>query len=178
LQKIRYLSVKDWERLQGQAMPERDLLILRVIYETGCTVNELVNIRAGHCDLAANTIKIRSEHARNHEQRVCVISDNLSRRLRSIISQDESSYLFSTRQSASMTTKRVNQLVGKYCDIIGVKSAGPQVLRYTHIVHAYLRGIPLDAIRKQVGLKRSRAIEIFQELPVLETKDAYRRFIE
>jgi hypothetical protein len=77
-----------------------------------------------------------------------------------------------------MTTKRVHQLVEKYCVLSALPALGPQILRYTHIVHAYQKNIPIDAIQHQVGLKRSRAIEIFQELPELDTKDAYKRFIE
>jgi integrase len=175
---IPHLSVKEWERLEALEKPDRDSLILRLLYETGCTVNELVNIKGAHCDLAANIIRIRPEHSRNHEARTAYISDSLARLLKEHCSQNTGEYVLSSRQSQSMTTKRVRQIVHSYCSKIGLRKAGPQILRYTHIVHAYLKDIPLEAIQKQVGLRRSRAIDIFQCLPEKESKDAYRRFIE
>jgi len=59
-----------------------------------------------------------------------------------------------------------------------VKEISPQTLRYTHIVHAYLKNVPIDAIQSQVGLKRSRAIELFSKLPELSQQDPYKSFYD
>jgi integrase len=175
---IRYLTRDDWRILEKAPSSMRDSLILRILYETGCTVNELVNIKRSHCDFVANTVRIRPEHARNHANRVAYISERLSKDLQSYGSLHEGEYILSGRQGEGLTTKRIRQLVQKYCEQCGIHDAGPQVLRYTHIVHAYQKNIPLQAIQRQVGLRRSRAIDIFQELPELGSKDAYRKFIE
>jgi len=174
---IRYLDIGEWNCLDSIPKSERDSLILRLLYETGCTVNELVNIKRS--DFEGNIIRIRPKHARNHEPRTAYISDTLLKEIRGFCrKKPEGDFLFSTRQSSCMTTKRIRQLVQKYCSTARIGRVNPQVLRYTHIVHAYQRNIPLDAIQRQVGLKRSRAIEIFEQLPELETKDAYKRFTE
>lgn len=174
---IRYLGIDEWNRLDKVPKNDRDSLILKMLYETGCTVNELVNIK--NDDIDGNVIKIKPKNARNHEARTVYISDKLLRLVRAYCRTNQGSkYLFSTRQSSSMTTKRIRQLMQKYCRMCGIGKVNPQILRYTHIVHAYQKNIPLDAIQKQVGLKRSRAIEIFEQLPELETKDAYKRFTD
>lgn len=210
---LRYLSIEEWDKLKSAASTERDKLVLNLLYNLGCTVNELVNIRVSDIDFVHNRIRIKGESSRNRETRDVFMSRNLLLLIRESVGkgqkhdykpeskqgskqgskqvlQHESEsgskqgpkpglkqeYLLSSRQSQKLTTKRVRQLVQSYCALVGIKDAGPQVLRYTHIVHAYLKKIPIDAIQRQVGLKRSRAIEIFSKLKLKTEKDAYEAF--
>jgi len=174
---LRYLEFNEYSKLCSINKALRDDLICNILYETGCTVNELVNIRKKDLDLKAGQISIRSKNARNKESRTVFISKELARKIKPYLEENrESPYLFCTRQSDSITTKRVRQIVVALFNKIGITDGSPQVLRYTHIVHAYKRNIPLAAIQKQVGLKRSRAIEIFSQLPVNDMKGAYSNF--
>lgn len=175
LKDFQYLTIDEWKKLESLAKEQRDDLITQLLYESGCTVNELVNIRKA--DISDNSLHIRPKNARNKEGRHVYISNILVKKIAAFSKANPGSiYLFSTRQSPQMTTKRVRQIVQGLCKKIGV-DAGPQVLRYTHIVHAYQKKIPLMAIQKQVGLKRSRAIEIFNQLPDMTAGDAYKNFI-
>ena len=132
-------------------------------------------------DFSKGTLTIYAENSRNHESRVAHVSKSLIALVKEYINSaaanaKKSEYLFATRQSKAMTTKRARQIVHKYCNIAGIKTNNPQVIRYTHIVHAYLKGIPFNAIASQVGLKRSRAIEIFSQLPDLAANNPYNKF--
>jgi len=174
---LRYLSVEEWHRLLSIEKNSRDQLIIELLYETGCTVNELVNICSVDLDIKKSILKIRKQNARNNEARSVFVSVSLISKIEAFCKENKSSqYVFGSRQSNQITTKRVRQVVAKWCRDIGVSKASPQILRYTHIVHAYQKNIPLDAIRSQVGLKRSRAIEIFSQLPVQNIKGAYQNF--
>ena len=44
IKKREFLTVKEVERLDSSISILRDRIILNVLYETGCTVNELINI--------------------------------------------------------------------------------------------------------------------------------------
>jgi integrase/recombinase XerD len=172
-----YLSFDVWEKLCSLGKPIRDDLIINLLYHLGCTVNELVNIKVDDLDFKHNRIRIRSESSRNKEAREVYLSHTLLSKIKEFLATgDNPEYLIFTRQSPQMTTKRVRQLVEEYCNSVGIKDASPQILRYTHIVHAYLKNIPIDAIQKQVGLKRSRAIEIFSQLKLKTSNDAYEAF--
>ncbi len=181
---IKYLSLDEWDKLNSLKKSIRDEVIIRLLYETGCTVNELVSVKKSDFDFKRRALHIYAENSRNHSPRVAFISKGLMRLVRKFINETEknsgkeaeSEYLFSTRQSQAMTTKRVRQIVHKYCSLAGIKTKNPQVIRYTHIVHAYMKGIPFNAIITQVGLKRSRAIEIFAQLPELVQDNAYNKF--
>jgi integrase len=175
---LHYLSFDEWERLISSLSDFRDMLILRLLYETGCTVNELVNIRISDVDPQHLTVRIHAEHSRNHEFREAAISARLCSMIKDYTRGRRSLFVLSTRQSDSMTTKRIRQIVEWHCTNIGLRHKNPQILRYTHIAHAYMKNIPIDAIQRQVGLKRSRAIEVFNHLKIEAPKDAYRRFLE
>jgi site-specific recombinase XerD len=177
--KIRYLNHNEFENLLNIQKNLRDELIISLLYEIGCTVNELVNIKNKNFDFDQNLLKIQGKSARNKEQRYVYLSDKIISSIKKFQKANlNSDFLFFSRQSPTMTTKRIRQIVQKYLKTIGIEKAGPQILRYTHIVHAYQKKIPLDAIQKQVGLKRSRAIEIFGQLPELNTKNPYKKFTE
>ncbi len=176
---IRYLSESELDRFWTLEKNQRDDVILKVLYFTGCTVNELVNIRISDIDLKQRTIRIRSQNSRNKTARKVFISKTLAQTLKKFLAiKTKSIYLLSTRQSPQMTTKRVRQIVGSLCRRCRIKNATPQIFRYTHIAHAYRKNIPVDAIVRQVGLKRSRAIEIFNQLRLNKVEDAYRAFEE
>jgi integrase/recombinase XerD len=173
-QGIRYLSFSQVDRLLASAKEERDSLILQILYEAGCTVSEIVNLKASDVIFDQSVIRIRH----GNSQRPSYVSRELSLRIRAYCKSAKSAFVFSTRQSDRMTTKRVRQIVESYGPAIGCPDLVPQLLRYTHIVHAHLKNVPLDAIRRQVGLERSRAIEIFTKLPELDLKGAYANFIK
>ncbi|MEM4267558.1 MAG: site-specific integrase [Candidatus Woesearchaeota archaeon] len=175
---LRYLTYDEWERLIASVDSLRDILILRLLYETGCTVNELVHIKIKDIDFHRHTVKIHAENSRNHEFRETVISPKLAALIREFASKNiHSEFLLYTRQSKSMTTKRIRQIVQQRCVNVGIENANPQTIRYTHIAHAYQKSVPVDAIIRQVGLKRSRAIQIFSQLSLIGPRDAYKKFL-
>jgi integrase len=151
---LHYLSFDEWERLQSSVSDTRDQIILRLIYETGCTVNELVNVKINDIDFSKCIVKIHAENSRNHEYREAVLSSRLCNLIKAFAQENtKSEYVLYTRQSGYITTKRIRQIVQGHCSNIGIRDANPQILRYTHIAHAYLKNIPVDAIQKQVGMK-------------------------
>ena len=174
---IKYLSFNEWDRLKSLKKLSRDDLIVCLLYNTGCTVNELVNIKVKDIDFKNQVLHIRKNSSRNNYYRKVFLSKKAIDKIKSFLKENPSTeYLFSTRQSRKMTTKRVRQIVQSLCSQINIKDATPQILRYTHIAHAYQKNIPVDAIQRQVGIKRSRAIEIFNQLKMTKLKDAYREF--
>ncbi len=177
LHPIRYLSFEEWEKLKSQKKNTRDDLIINLLYFTGCTVNELVNIKIKDIDFKEKILKIRKNTSRNNYFRQVYLSEKVIKKIRNyIITARPENYLLSTRQSKKMSTKRVRQIIQELCSMIKIKETTPQIIRYTHIAHAYKKNIPIDAIQKQVGIRRSRAIEIFNQLKITRLKDAYKEF--
>ena len=58
---ITYLSKEEFNKLNNQINNHRDRLILNTLYETGCTVNELINIKISDLNFLEGTIKFLPE---------------------------------------------------------------------------------------------------------------------
>jgi integrase/recombinase XerC len=182
---LKYLSFDDLNKLNTfKNFSKRDYLIIQLLYHSGCTVNELINIKIKDIDFINNSLKISKDSSRNKSSRIIYLSKSIINVISDFLNINNqqnlnyNNYLFSTRQSKKITTKRVRQIVEDIFLKIKIKDTTPQILRYTHIAHAYMKGIPIDAIQKQVGLRRSRAIEIFNQLSIETNKDVYKAFSE
>ena len=149
---VKYLSESEMDSLRT-SIAAREGAILGLLYETGCRVHELVSLRFDEVDLENGCVRFGDRQAR--------ISARLAQQLVSIAGRRQT-YVFSTRQSERMTTKRVRQIVQLVSrNVLGVR-VSPQAIRYSHIAHALRRGVPMSRIGTQVGLKslRSRQLEV------------------
>jgi integrase/recombinase XerD len=182
--RITYLEVGEVIKLVRSMSSVRDKLIVLLLYETGCSITELVNIKQK--DIRTRSTEIVIENSvRTNEQRITQISKDLLNTIREYLLEKKkersipSNYLLSTRQSKSMTQKRIQQILSIYTFKTGTKTGEkitPQILRYTHIAHAYFNGVGIGEITRQVGLKRSRAIEIFSQLK--SKTNGYDKFLD
>lgn len=172
---VEYLALEDIIYLVSTIKNPRDRLILLLLYETGCSITELINIKIQDIKPRKKELIIKKS-IRTNEKRETFISKNLLSLIKKYLKENknQSKYLFSTRQSSNITQKRVQQILGQY-QIKGIKIT-PQIIRYTHIAHAYQKGIAIQEITKQVGLRRSRTIEIFSQLET--TGSTYHNFLD
>ena len=170
---IEYLSKEELDIFRAAIQNRRDLLLLNILYETGCTVNELVNIKIQDIDFEKNTISFPPESTKSGKSRTSFISGTLARRIKN---HKDSGYLFTSRQSSKITTKRVRQIIQSYSKSAGLGKINPQVLRYTHIAHALERSIPITAIQKQVGMEGLRIVQIYESLVPEEKENVYEKF--
>ena len=173
---IQYLSKKEFNRLKNQIDNSRDQLLLNLLYETGCTVNELINIKVKDIHFGKKIIKFPSESTKSNKSKISFISKTLTEKIKKFTEKQISSYLFVTRQSSQITTKRVRQLIQFYSQKAGLGKINPQVIRYTHIAHALEKGIPLTVIQKQVGMERLRILQIYETLVPEEKEGEYDKF--
>ena len=148
-----YLSREELEQLLHSIQSPRDKLLVRFLYESGCSISELSELKTStlHAD---GTLLIGSRKA--------VISAELAHELL----KQADTYVFHTRQTPTITPKRIQQILKPYIAAVHKGKVTPHVLRYTHIVHAYTQGVPLAAISEQTGLTCVRLGQIVAELPV------------
>ncbi|MEA3430535.1 MAG: tyrosine-type recombinase/integrase [Nanoarchaeota archaeon] len=173
---IAYLSIKEIHKLINSISSQRDKLLVRILFETGCTVNELIHIKVKDLDFKQNSIHFPASSTKSNKSKVSKISKSLLSNLKQFAS---GVYLFSTRQSAVITTKRVRQLIQFYGKIAGFPTKlNPQVLRYSHIAHALENGISLKAIQKQTGLEKLRLMQIYEATQPEAANDVYNNFFE
>ena len=162
-----YISLKDVRGLISSIRSARDKLMLRILYESGCSLVELVEIKVS--DISGNKIKIH-----HGKLRFSSVSGKLAKDIREYIKGNQLSantYLISTRQSNKISEKRVRQL------ILGYTKINPQKFRYFHIAHAYLNGVFIENIAKQIGLTTYRIFQILNNMG-LAPQNRYNQFLK
>ncbi|MBT4648516.1 site-specific integrase [archaeon] len=170
----KFLSEKDYNRLKCEIKEIRDIFLIKVLYETGCELNELVTIKVK--DIVNDSICFDEN---NNNQRKSSISKNLANNLQKYIIGNwlnENDYLFKTRQSGHISTKRVQQLINDYSIKAGLHKINTQFIRYTHIAHAYQKGIQNQIISKQIGLTKQRVFQIITDLNITSNLGGYNKF--
>ncbi|MBW3004048.1 site-specific integrase [Candidatus Woesearchaeota archaeon] len=176
---ITYLSIKELHRFVNSISSTRDKLIVKTLFETGCTVNELIHIKIDDIDFTKNVIYFPAESTKSNKQKRSIISRSLASKIKVYVKDCKQEYLFSTRQSAMMTTKRVRQLVQFYGKLANFpEKLNPQTLRYSHIAHALENGISLIAIQEQTGLEKLRLMQIYEAILPETAKDVYTKFFD
>jgi integrase len=167
---------------------ERDRVLVRTLFETGCSISDLANIKvkdhvraADHTSLPAIIFGIRKS----------AISSELSamlEKLSSIRKRDKEEYLFSQKPSKPFSVKRIEQIFdesvsdaalqffkkNKLVKKIRVK---PYDIRYLHIIRAVTKGLTVDSISAQTGISKQRITQLLDELE-LSNVQSYTSFFE
>lgn len=171
-----YLSLQEIRKLISSISDMRDKLMIRLLYETGCTLIELVNIKVS--DILGNKIKILEPETK--EIRFSRISGKLAKDLSFYIKGNNLSkdaHILSTRQSQKISEKRVRQLIQDYTKKISSRKINPQMFRYYHISHAYHNGILLENIAKQTGITPYRVFQVITDFKIKPKQDHYNQFL-
>ena len=148
-----HLQHDELEKLFASIATARDRLLARFLYESGCTVSEASGLR---------TTAVRPDGTVQFPDRKAVISPGLA----SELLQQAGTHVFHTRQTASITAKRIQQILKPYISAVHRGKTTPHILRYTHIIDAYRRGVQLSAISQQTGLTSVRLGQILADVPV------------
>jgi integrase len=157
---IEFLQREELEQLLNSIDNPRDRLLVRLLYESGCSLHEISELKAN---------AVQADGTIHFSDRKAVISAELARELL----QQASTYIFHTRQTATITPKRVQQILKPYIAAIHKGKTTPHILRYTHIVHAYKQGLQLGAISQQTGLTPVRVAQIVAEVPQAQGYGAF-----
>ncbi|MEM2131355.1 MAG: site-specific integrase [Candidatus Woesearchaeota archaeon] len=165
---LNFLTIKEIREIIFNIKDARDNLIFRILYETGCLPSELINIKVK--DILGNKIRIKT--------RFVLISGKLAKDISLFIIGNKLSnenFLFSTRQSKKISEKRISQIIEFYTKK-NIK-INAQKIRYYHIIHAYLNGVFLKEIAKNLGLTEFRIFQILQNFDI-NTYNNYQNFLK
>jgi len=173
---VSFMSLSQIREFLSRISSIRDKLMIRILYETGCNISELVEIKVS--DVQSN--KIRIVDSETNTIRHPKISGKLAKDLRYYIKGNDlkkNSFLISTRQSSKITERRVRQLIQAYSQKFGYGKINPQMFRYYHIAHAYLSGVFQENIAAQLGIKKFRIFQILNQLNITPKQNMYNRFL-
>ena len=166
---MRNISLKELRNFINLISNSRDKLLIRLLYETGCDINELVCIKIK--DILGNKIRIN--------KRFPYISSKLAKDINFYIKGNmllKNQYLISTSRG-QMSAKRITQLIQLHTEHILKVKINPQSFRYLHIIHTYSNGVYIENIAKQLGITKLRVFQIINEMGVKQ-KNNYGMFLK
>ena len=169
---IKYLKKEEWEKLRDSIDSFRDIVLIELLYESGCRVGEVALMRIEDIDFESGFIRIPGENTKTKIGRAVFIPMGTLSKIRAYLKQTRRrrGLLFRTRK------RRIQQIVEKYSQRSGV-DATCHTLRHSHVVHALMDKIPISAVQKQVGHKRLSTTAIYSDLAPEQVKEAYERRI-
>lgn len=144
----------------------RDLIILLVLFETGCKVKELLELKAQ--SISTNKIIFKSWDA--------TISENLQRELKSYSTENNmkfDDYLFSTRQSSQMTQRRIEQIIKSASSKIGTQFSARDI-RKRRIANDKKKGISIPNRQKKTKTRiipQGKNLKEINKLPLFNQRD-------
>jgi site-specific recombinase XerD len=138
------ISTDEYNKLDLFLKNKRDNLIFTILYELGISVSELVNLKVSQISFNKNQIEFSN--------RVISFSKAISDKIMAYMSEfSPSKFLFFTRQSQQITSRRVQQLLKDISSLLG-KKITPSLLRKQAIAKTIsVKGI--EETKEYFGLK-------------------------
>jgi len=167
---IKYLKKEEWLKLRECIDSFRDMVIIELLYESGCRVGELAKMDIQDVDFESGFIRVPAENSKTKIGRSVFIPMGTLSKVKA--------YLKQTRRRKGLlfrvTKRRIQQIVEKYSQRSGIE-ATCHTLRHSHVVHALMDKVPIAAVQRQVGHKRLETTAIYSDLAPEQVKDAYMR---
>lgn len=156
-----------------------DRLILLVFYNTGMRLSELVNLKEGQVNAAANTLKVLGK---GNKERVIPVSPALIQVINNYVASKNTLdspdrvYLFVNEKGRKLYPRYVYLAVKKYLSLVTtIDKKSPHVLRHTFATHLTNNGADLNAVKELLGHSSLAATQIYTHNTIEKLKDIYKK---
>ena len=162
----------------NNSLGQRDLLLLEMLYATGCRVGELVSIKVSDIDFSSRTILIvgkgNKERFLNYGE-YCeeILNKYLSDGYISL-NKSDSDYLFLNNNGGVLTERGVRFILDKIIKQTGInKNISPHMIRHSFATHLLNEGCDLMTVQKLLGHESIKATQIYTHVTTDRLKEVY-----
>jgi integrase/recombinase XerC len=172
-------TVLDGEMPDAAAFPERDRLILELLYGCGIRNSELTGIRLDDIRLSAEAILIRGKGKKERyvpfgESVRVALAAYLPVRQRLLASKKNISALLINQRGGPLTTRSVGRIVKKIAVAKGLSpDVHPHTLRHAFGTHMLEEGADLRAIQEMLGHERLSTTQRYTQLSIKHVLHVY-----
>lgn len=144
------------------ASNERDRLLVRLLYFTGCRVSELISVRWSQVlDYGTGSGIIRVIGKGNKERNVLLSGSIWSELLAWREGKSDDDWVFKGR-GGHLRRGAVNRIIDQLTMKAGIKlDVSPHWLRHAHVSHALDRGAPVHLVQANVGHSDIRTTQMY-----------------
>ena len=182
-----FLSIDEMFRLidlpQGDGfLVIRDRAMLELFYNTGVRISELVSLKTGDIDLAAQMVKVLGKG--NKERllpfgRKCVEALENYERVRSdkiMATKINTDFLFLNHRGKGITTRGVRKIIGKYVTTGNFPGkVSPHSIRHSFATHLLEGGADLRSIQELLGHASLSTTQKYTHLTIDKLVETYDR---
>src|SRR6202167_1568791 len=173
-------SVLDGEMPEAAAFPERDRLMLELLYGCGIRNSELTGINLDDIRLSAEAILIRGKGKKEryvpfgHSARTALAAYFLERQRILDEIHNRSTALLINRRGGRLTTRSVGRIVKKIAVAKGLSpDVHPHTLRHAFGAHMLEEGADLRAIQELLGHERLATTQRYTQLSMKHVLQVY-----
>lgn len=175
---IQRLSQEEVQAIINLAYQKKGLygLIIKVLFFSGCRVNELVNIKVEHINFSENEIYIAE--GKGHKQRYIPIFPFLKQELMTFLADRRQGYLFESRLNDKFSTRRIQQIVKQVSKEAGInRPVHPHLFRKTIATFLLNKGMPIDQVQQFLGHSKLETTQIYAQTSIQNLKENYQKLI-
>ena len=178
----RYFEYNELEEMflvpDDSALGQRDLLLLEMLYATGCRVGELVSMKVDDIDFGRRNILILGKG--NKERYVTYgeyCEDALKKYLNDgyrTLNKNNIDYLFLNNNGGALTERGVRFILDKIIKQTGInKNISPHMIRHSFATHLLNEGCDLLTVQKLLGHESIKATQIYTHVTTDRLKEVY-----
>lgn len=160
------------------ALGQRDLLLLEMLYATGCRVGELVSIKIKDIDFGRRNILIlgkgNKERFLNYGEYCEEALNNYLNNGYHELNKENNGYLFLNNNGGVLTERGVRFLLDKIIKQTGInKNISPHMIRHSFATHLLNEGCDLITVQKLLGHESIKATQIYTHVTTDRLKEVY-----
>lgn len=177
---IRYLSMDEMLRIREAVGSDlRSRCMVEFLFETGCRVSEMVQIRLDQIDWLNRSVIVRGKGAK---ERVVYFHVNAHYYLKKYVESrlDNSPYLFAPKRGKvrALSTRVVQAEMKKIGEKANLnKRFHPHMLRHTLATHLLNKGMEISSVAEILGHEKLSTTQIYARITERRKKEEYSRYI-
>ena len=179
----RYFEYNELEELflvpdTSTPLGQRDLLVLEMLYGTGCRVGELVSIKVEDIDLGRRQILILGK---GNKERYLTYGEYCEEALKKYLNsgyhelnKENNGYLFLNNNGGVLSERGVRYILDRLIQQTGIhKNISPHMIRHSFATHLLNEGCDLLTVQKLLGHESIKATQIYTHITTDRLKEVY-----
>lgn len=173
----RFLKAPD----QRQWAQWRDYIIIMLILDVGCRLNEVCSLEKSEIDFVKKQIMLPAVKNKNRKSRILPLSTETARLLKQLIAESErlfdTTYVFTTNYGEQLNEKTIQKAFDKYAKKAKIgRSVSPHVLRHNFATMAAENGMSVFHLQKLLGHAEIATTRKYVQLSADSIADQHARF--
>lgn len=172
------LDFRNIETYKENIYTNRDLLIMELLYDTGCRVDELVNIKLKNINETEKSIKVLGKGSK---ERVVFYGDYAHDYLENylidrgiLLNGKKSDFLFVSKESDKLTTRRIAQIIDDIVSMVAIKNkVTPHTLRHTFATHLLNHGADIRSVQELLGHSSLSTTQVYTHISNERLREVY-----